>query len=358
MSILDEFSYPFWSREAQYLHVVLAELYPEPEAAVLMAQRAEMAVVMILRNQAPLLLWKAILDEAARQGRTRDLVRAVHDTLNERSPYRPFLTDLLENRATATPGEPRDANGAPAFLSSDDTITEPEAMLFRDDLTLPVGQLPALITTLERLVTLAPAVCKLTVDISGTPQFGTGFRIGERTLLTNWHVLHSNQGGSPATAVSAEFGYDDDGAGGLRPASVVTCDPDTVVSRQANDWAVIQARDALHDEWRAIDLASAAVPTTASSAFIVQHPGGQRKRVGIVRNRVSSVNDRVVHYLTDTDVGSSGSPVFDGDGLLIALHHAGGRPISVLGQSPIRKNEGIRISAVSADLDEAGVTVT
>jgi V8-like Glu-specific endopeptidase len=79
--------------------------------------------------------------------------------------------------------------------------------------------------------------------------------------------------------------------------------------------------------------------------------------VGFVRNQVSFFDDRVVHYLTDTQEGSSGSPVFDRQGRLIALHHAGGRPQEVVGRSPMRKNEGIRISRIISGLTSQNVQV-
>jgi len=63
----------------------------------------------------------------------------------------------------------------------------------------------------------------------------------------------------------------------------------------------------------------------------------------------------VVHYLTDTQEGSSGAPVFDAQGKLIALHHAGGRPQEVAGRAPLKKNEGIRISRIVAGLTAQGV---
>ena len=55
------------------------------------------------------------------------------------------------------------------------------------------------------------------------------------------------------------------------------------------------------------------------AAFVIQHPLGGRKRVATVRNQVSFVDDRVVRCLSDTQVGSSGSPVPNADGQLIAL---------------------------------------
>jgi hypothetical protein len=79
-----------------------------------------------------------------------------------------------------------------------------------------------------------------------------------------------------------------------------------------------------------------------------------RKRVAYVRHQITYFDDRVVHYLSDTQVGASGSPVFDEAGRLVALHHAGGRPQQVAGQLPVKKNEGIRICRIATDLRAAG----
>ena len=103
-----------------------------------------------------------------------------------------------------------------------------------------------------------------------------------------------------------------------------------------------------------LPLAGAPTPAAGDPAFVIQHPLGGRKRVALVRNQVSFVDDRVVQYLSDTQVGSSDSPVLDGAGGLIGLHHAGGRPQETLGKPPVVKNEGIRIPRIVAGLASRG----
>jgi hypothetical protein len=74
---------------------------------------------------------------------------------------------------------------------------------------------------------------------------------------------------------------------------------------------------------------------------VIQHPQGRRKEVVVQENELSDVYTNVIHYTSDTDYGSSGSPVFNNTWDLMALHHA---------RVPNKAaNEGIRIDIV-ADL--------
>ena len=59
----------------------------------------------------------------------------------------------------------------------------------------------------------------------------------------------------------------------------------------------------------------------------------------------------VIRYETDTEPGSSGSPVFDNGWEIIALHHSGGdrAPSDPSGNTWLN-NEGIRIDAIVKDL--------
>jgi hypothetical protein len=355
MAILDQCPYPWHVPAAQQLHDTLISLYPAPQAAILFAKRAQIDTAWILEQQPIAPLWKDILEAAAQAGRLRALVQDIHDRLLEDNPARAYLGEILADRSPPISAEPRYADGTPRFVHDDDSISEPEALLFREDLTLPIGKLQGLITTLQKLVELAPAVCKLTVHVNQDEQYGTGFRMGEGLLLTNWHVLHRRGDRAKATAVIAEFGFEDDGHDGVLTACPVRCDSASVAADEADDWAVVRVRDPLDPSWPIMRLSEAAEPELTGSAFIIQHPHAQRKRVGFVRNQVSYFDDRVVQYLTDTETGSSGSPVIDARGRLIALHHQGGRPRMLLGKPPLRKNEGIRISRVVQGLSTLGV---
>lgn len=356
-SILDSFPYPFAVAEAQQLHRKLADKFPNVRAAETLARNAGVDTTFVDMQQAVYLVWKEILEQSANGGHTRTLVQQIFDGLSESDPYKPFFAALLQDVTPATDNEPRNADGTAQFIANSDTVTKPEELLYKDDLTLSIGRLPRLIQTLQRMLELAPSICRFDVDMNGTPAYGSGFRIAPDLLLTNWHVFHHKTTGVRATAVTAEFGYEYDGAGTALPPVSIPCDIDSIVTNKEDDWAIIRPKVAIEDKWPIIKLSEAVEPKVESSAFIIQHPMGTRKRIGYVRNQVSAFDARVVHYLTDTQEGSSGSPVFNDDGQLIALHHAGGKPQDLTGKAPVKKNEGIRISRIVAGLAAAGVTV-
>jgi S1-C subfamily serine protease len=354
-SILDAFPYPYHEPLARELHVKLSDLLINPQIAQFYAAAAKIDATMIYFYDPPFLVAKSMLDQAAKDGAVRKLVQSVIDRLSQTSPVRGFFEAVLAEQPMRISAEPRGENGEAKFISKDDNVTEPEALLYRDDLTLQIGRVPALIGILGKLLTLAPAVCKLNVDLPGASKVGTGFRIGPDMLLTNWHVLHGEGDGKRATAVTAEFGYEDGPDGALLPGKAIKCDPATIHTDHADDWAVIRVSEPMANEWPIVSLNDSAAPVEGSATYIIQHPAGARKRLGFVRNQIAFFDARVVHYLTDTQSGSSGSPVFDANGQLVALHHAGGRPQEVVGRPPLRKNEGILISRIIEGLKQAGI---
>jgi Trypsin-like peptidase domain len=152
----------------------------------------------------------------------------------------------------------------------------------------------------------------------------------------------------------ADFGFELDAAGGGGHVTSLEGAIGTMNGEKGDDWAVIEI-DGMQAAWPILALNAAPAPQSGDLAYIIQHPAGQHKRLGYVRNTISDVDDRIVRYLTDTRPGSSGAPVFDAQGRLVALHHAGGRPITVPGKPPLTKNEGIRISRAFARMRAFGL---
>lgn len=198
---------------------------------------------------------------------------------------------------------------------------------------------------------------------------GTGFLVAPGILLTNHHVLPTVE---VASASLAQFNYQTDLLG-----QEVTPD----------EWALSPDKLFLTSPFEELDFTLVAVtprgtadagsvygtiPISADASkvrvgepvSIIQHPVGRRKEVVLHDSTVSGFYiGGYVQYTADTLVGSSGSPVFNSQWDLVALHHRGvvkrdtlGRPLDESG-NPLEEgkvvvdaNEGIRISAIAAHL--------
>lgn len=180
---------------------------------------------------------------------------------------------------------------------------------------------------------------------------GTGFLIGNRWLLTCNHVLPN---AALAANAVAEFNYQQTTEGLDGATERFKLDAARFHTSVRNDWSVVGIDVAAEAKWGAIPLEAVDV---AVDAFvnIIQHPGGGQKRIGLYHNTVSAIGDGRVQYLTDTEPGSSGSPVFDSAWKVVALHHSGGW-LRVPGtKQRAYSNEGIAIRTIIDDLRGAGV---
>jgi endonuclease G len=79
---------------------------------------------------------------------------------------------------------------------------------------------------------------------------------------------------------------------------------------------------------------------------VIQHPQARSKEVALHDNEITTIFASAIRYRTDTEPGSSGSPVFDNEWELIALHHAGGD----FQNGQWLNNEGMRIDMIIDDL--------
>jgi len=197
----------------------------------------------------------------------------------------------------------------------------------------------------------------------GTPAYphgGTGWLITPTLLVTNHHVVNARSavGGpvlqasdadlaSQAAATVVSFDYDNEQAKGADAAcaSIVAWSPEF-------DYAVLRLAEQTgrpglpfrHDALKATLEDNIAVN-------VIQHPNGKAKRIGLRNNIVDGATEREIRYFTDTDSGSSGSPVLTDDWVVCALHRGSRRvDVQFQGKSSAHVNVGTQISAVLDDL--------
>jgi endonuclease G, mitochondrial len=245
------------------------------------------------------------------------------------------------------------------------------------------------ISFLARGLEAAAAVARIRGrdTITGQEFFGTGFLVAPGLLMTNHHVLPNK---STAEMAVVEFNFQNDSHGiesqkfvfHLTPGVVFVTDssldvtfvevvPRSQEGKQLSDFGFLpllrHSGKALDREW----------------VSIIQHPNGQPKQIAIRDSQIISLSreghpdidfDRYIHYTTDTQPGSSGSPVLNDQWQVVALHHRGVPKVDRNGNVVFKNkshgaesmasesevvwvaNEGIRVSAICQWLQEQRYT--
>lgn len=194
--------------------------------------------------------------------------------------------------------------------------------------------------------------------------YGTGTVVAPGVLLTNNHVLES---AADAAESEITFGFetgstDPDGVRvvGFDPQRLFLTDKELDFTLVA--LAAVDRRNTPTDDLDYITL-NPAEGKALNGEFvnIIQHPNGGMKMLALRENRIVDVLPNFLHYVADTAPGSSGSPVFNDQFELIALHHSGvpardaqqrvlnrdGKPWTTdQGEADVQwiANEGIRVS--------------
>jgi endonuclease G len=228
-----------------------------------------------------------------------------------------------------------------------------EAIIGRDDLQaswfLPAG------------ATIRRAVGFVESSSGGKWTAGSGFLVSPDLLLTNQHVV-ADEADAAATQITFDREAGEDGT--MRPTTTFSFDPSrfAVFSKEEEfDYALIALGPRINGTAEAKDLGFCLLSdrpdkhVIGMNVNIIQHPNGLPKMIAVRGNILEFRTDKTLLYETDTDHGSSGSPVFNDAWELVALHHYGqpflerndeqGNPI------PTNVNEGVRISAVYRDLE-------
>jgi V8-like Glu-specific endopeptidase len=174
----------------------------------------------------------------------------------------------------------------------------------------------------------AAAVARISMAQGGREiPLGTGFLVSPRLLMTNNHVLPDEEA---AQRVLIEFGAQV-GIDNL-PATPVRhqLDPTTLfLTDRLLDFTLVAVRPADDGTrpgdrfgWNPLVLQQGKI-VIGEPVNIIGHPMGRLMEISIRNNRLSSQLDDFLHYETDTEPGNSGSPVFNDQWEIVALHHSG-----------------------------------
>lgn len=206
--------------------------------------------------------------------------------------------------------------------------------------------------------------------------FATGFVVAPGLLVTNWHVFANS---ADAKGCGAQFGFERNVAGLLESGVVFELDPAAFfLSDKGLDIAIVGLKPAAAIGQGPLQAQGSVklIPTPGKilvghPVSIIQHPDGQYKHWAVRQNKLlldPGGADLFLTYMTDTLAGSSGSPAFNHDWELIAVHHSG-VPRQVNGQIVTRQgtiwkpgmpdteidwiaNEGARVSKICAYLQQ------
>jgi V8-like Glu-specific endopeptidase len=209
------------------------------------------------------------------------------------------------------------------------------------------------INWLQKGILASKSVCQV---LRADGEKGTGFVLKDGYLLTNFHVLPDKD---KAKAAKIVFDYEEDLLGNLRKTSEFYLDEkDSKFSPvQELDYAYIKIKnnpENLLSNWNHLEVETFSDPQIEDPVTIIQHPLGGTKQIALTANKIIGI-DRDRHklfYQTDTEPGSSGSPVFNNEWKVIALHHAGktesdgGLVIDVKTGEKRGANEGILIKEI------------
>lgn len=285
-------------------------------------------------------------------------------------------TDVLEaalDKVKLAPDQPPASAPLPD-LGAANLDVRPEALLFGLDGTLSVQ-------FLTQALAATRSVCKVMVnrffgghierDDQGNPRVvpGTGWLIGRSLLITNHHVVNARNKGFivEPDATDADFKLQGDGCKVLfdyfeDPASAHTVSGTLVAHDQDLDFAILRLGPETPSDRVPLRLRQHVLRKNLTQALgtgvnVLQHPGGKPMRLGFRNNFVILGDDRILTYVTDTEAGSSGSPVCD-DAWTVAALHSGSRGMSqegvmVNGAKLTRENFGTAIQAILAKLADA-----
>jgi hypothetical protein len=323
-----------WDKRIIQLRDALALLIPFPNNALMFLQDAGIQYGMINFEGGPLTMWTNILRYALNNKKVDDLV----DIILDKFPGNPYLLaykeELLQDYSFGPDIRKLSWNEVADSRTKEKIIGSVSTLLPIRFLTMGL--------------TAAKAVGRITIPGNGYVEVGSGFLIKDNLLITNNHVIPDK---SAAKRALIEFDYEESEKGLPVIPSPFTLDPESFfITNEKDDFTAVKIVGDANSSFGKLVLKNQQVKP-GDFVNIIQHPGGRYKQIGLYHNVVTYADDYLVQYLTDTEPGSSGSPVFNSQWEVVALHHSGGMLQEPGIQKKMLRNEGIAIGRIIGGLN-------
>lgn len=216
---------------------------------------------------------------------------------------------------------------------------------------------------LKKLAEIERQVCR--IEFNGNAA-GTGFLVGPDLVLTNWHVVVAANAANQLNQLACRFDYQRLENGTRQQGTAVTLHTDGCIASSPYspaeltqnpetplptadqlDYALLRlAKPVGLEEKRGwVDMTKGSATLKKGDALlIVQHPDGAPMKLALDTDSIIKYNDNNtrLRYATNTEAGSSGSPCFNMDWELVALHHFGDPTWTTVPQY----NQGIPIALI------------
>lgn len=331
-----------WTKKLTQLNDVLSDLIPNKDGITKYVKASGMKPQFIDTSGNAMDVWSNVLSEADKHSKVDELVKSVLNTY----PDNPFLKSALATKEIDYSLSPDIDKISKWQDVSEDTL---EVLTMGRSTLLPVN-------FLARGVQRSKAVGKVEIKIgSNRVNVGTGFLfkvkgINDLFFITNYHVINDHKD-IGKTKVIFDYELDID-SNSIASKSFKIDENRAWYCSPVNEYdtTIMHLKDE-HNELEPYGYIELTEVEIAKSDFvnIIQHPGGGMKQISLYHNIVTNTDARVVQYLTDTLQGSSGSPVFNSDWEVVALHHSGGgsrQGEPELPESIKSRNEGIAINNI------------
>jgi len=196
------------------------------------------------------------------------------------------------------------------------------------------------------ILNLAVEAAKAVVRVGTSQAAGTGFMIASDLLMTNNHIIRTQEEAKQSEYI---FNYQLDINRKECSTHTAQGQPESVFHTNAElDYTVFCIKE-VPDFYSPLKLKGKSINRNDHLA-IIQHPGGSVKKISMQNTFVEYADDKVVQYTKTTLPGSAGSPVFDNEFKVIAIHHSGGNLLEPGTNKRYLRSQGTSAIALLNDL--------